>query len=530
MASKRSNRENTAIPHASQVNPPITSTVWIDGVAHQAITHGRQVDYPRSSYLFPSFLAEKLPPSSGPLSRALAGFAASNEWAPQAQPFRRWRAGSAIEVAIGSGSGQDQAPFSVGLEEFVRECVDAGFSARFFTKLSGKRSMFEHHLTWDPKTKTASSLELAMANYENAGFSLLLRLDIRQKRARALTFVKLQDSGRSEDTPLSLDQFEDYLRRNASSLEEAPFLIASTVLSFFQHELFRYVKWRQELYNMESRLGVTRDADILQSSGYATVSFDYDRLNADLAWLARRSAESTLSASTMLDHANGLLRLAEVCEAYSSDTSSSQDSLAKTSEMREEIQSTIQRAELFLKNMKMVDDVLQSLRAVLYNRISKHDSESMKTIAVVTLFFLPATFVSSIFSTGIFDFHTTEGDQRRTVSRYGWIYLLLCILLTCVTLILWLCWYRWGSLWLEKLQLTRTHLDRRERPQDTRRTSRLTSSPTTNTKAKDIEEGDLPTSAQRVASGKKDLGHLIEDIQEVIVGASVARRKHEDSS
>jgi Mg2+ and Co2+ transporter CorA len=44
----------------------------------------------------------------------------------------------------------------------------------------------------------------------------------------------------------------------------------------------------------------------------------------------------------------------------------------------------------------MSQDVLQSLTAVLYNRINKQDADSMKTIAVVTLVFLPATFVSAV--------------------------------------------------------------------------------------------------------------------------------------
>jgi Mg2+ and Co2+ transporter CorA len=76
--------------------------------------------------------------------------------------------------------------------------------------------------------------------------------------------------------------------------------------------------------------------------------------------------------------------------------------------------------------MNMARDVLHSLSAVLYNRISKQDTDSMKTIAVVTLVFLPATFFPAIFSTGIFNFHASESlDQPRTVSKYGWVYLLV---------------------------------------------------------------------------------------------------------
>jgi hypothetical protein len=106
--------------------------------------------------------------------------------------------------------------------------------------------------------------------------------------------------------------------------------------------------------------------------------------------------------------------------------------------------------------MKMSQDVLQSLTAVLYNRISKQDTDSMKTIAVVTLVFLPATFISAVFSTGIFNFHATESPNNpKTVSTYGWVYLLACVLSTVLTLISWSCWYRWGRVWREKLNFSR---------------------------------------------------------------------------
>jgi hypothetical protein len=89
----------------------------------------------------------------------------------------------------------------------------------------------------------------------------------------------------------------------------------------------------------------------------------------------------------------------------------------------------------------------------------------MKTIAVVTLVFLPATFVSAIFSTGIFNFHVSEpSDQPRVISKYGWVYLLACLLSTTLTLVSWVCWYRWGRVWLEKLKFSRINSDDRKIP------------------------------------------------------------------
>lgn len=101
----------------------------------------------------------------------------------------------------------------------------------------------------------------------------------------------------------------------------------------------------------------------------------------------------------------------------------------------------------------MTQDVSQSLTAVLYNRINKQESQSMKAIAVVTLFFLPATFVSAVFSTGIFNFQVSDPlDKPRTISKYDWVYLLTCVLSTIFTLLSWIFWYRWGRVWLERLK------------------------------------------------------------------------------
>jgi hypothetical protein len=58
---------------------------------------------------------------------------------------------------------------------------------------------------------------------------------------------------------------------------------------------------------------------------------------------------------------------------------------------------------------------------------------------VVIPFTLPSTLVSSIFSTGIFNFQAKESAiDPQVVSSYGWVYLLTCLLLTLVTLAEWI--------------------------------------------------------------------------------------------
>ncbi|CVL05709.1 uncharacterized protein FPRN_14294 [Fusarium proliferatum] len=61
----------------------------------------------------------------------------------------------------------------------------------------------------------------------------------------------------------------------------------------------------------------------------------------------------------------------------------------------------------------------------------KLDSEDMKTIAKLTMFYLPLTFVATIFSMGIFNFDFDDGKNGRLVmSSQWWMYIVFAIPLT----------------------------------------------------------------------------------------------------
>jgi hypothetical protein len=164
--------------------------------------------------------------------------------------------------------------------------------------------------------------------------------------------------------------------------------------------------------------------------------------------------------------------------------------------------------------MKMAHQMLQSLSAVLYNRINKQDTDSMKTIAVVTLVFLPATFVSAIFSTGIFNFHASDPpDHPRTVSKYGWVYLLVCLLSTSLTIISWICWYRWGRVWLEKLKFSRIQSEVKVNPGDILEGMRDLNPPLSRTPSTSdqndtgLEDGQIPPETT-TSQSKRPPSHL----------------------
>jgi hypothetical protein len=388
--------------------------------------------------------------------------------------YRTWSPSSnaQLEVQIGFGSGQWRTPFTVQRDEFDVAISKFGFCDTFLRKIVGKTSLFEHHWDFDRSSPSqgATHLEVGVADYENDAFLIPLRHKIgtaNAKSTKCLIFIKEMDW--LKRTSLDFETFQAWLVQHQDLLERHPLLIVNVVLALKQIRAHEYVRWRQELNRIEARLGATRDVDRLLRSGYPKVLYDFNALNADLAGLMKRIADNKLSAETILEHAKAFQRVVGICENYDKAVETSHHSCGQLatviSEQREEIQSTITRAEIYLKHATMTQAVVQSL---LYNRISQNDNLSMKTIAVVTLFFLPATFISAIFSTGIFNFHAGEpSDTQNVISRYSWVYLLTCLLSTGITLVAWLCWYRWGAVWLDKLRRKRNLFTKRAGPCDT---------------------------------------------------------------
>lgn len=67
----------------------------------------------------------------------------------------------------------------------------------------------------------------------------------------------------------------------------------------------------------------------------------------------------------------------------------------------------------------------------------------MKTIAVVTMLFFPATFVSSFLGTNLVTLDTgRDGRTRFVFSDLWWIYLVSAIPLTFLTLLIYVFWVR----------------------------------------------------------------------------------------
>ncbi|UNI15653.1 hypothetical protein JDV02_002164 [Purpureocillium takamizusanense] len=69
------------------------------------------------------------------------------------------------------------------------------------------------------------------------------------------------------------------------------------------------------------------------------------------------------------------------------------------------------------------------------SRAARVDSEAMKVIAMLTMLYLPATFVATLFSMGIFHFDYDNGNSGRLgLSSQWWLYVVIALPLTLMTL------------------------------------------------------------------------------------------------
>lgn len=71
---------------------------------------------------------------------------------------------------------------------------------------------------------------------------------------------------------------------------------------------------------------------------------------------------------------------------------------------------------------------------------SKEDSTAMKTLAALTVVFLPGTFVASLFAMPLFEWNAA--DDGMVVSKRLWVYWAVTVPLTCLTIVVWVLWTR----------------------------------------------------------------------------------------
>ena len=353
-----------------------------------------------------------------------------------------------IDLDIHIGSGQVAYPFAITHTHFKDRCQAIGFSAPFLRTLRAKRPLFEYRLHCDSSysgKRQPAILEIAVSTYENDDFFGLFHFDIKKHRIQGMIFFKSEDHINTK--PIEVGSFKRFLDDRKEFLTENPLMVVNALLEFIQRRGQDFVYWRVALYKLEAKLGVSRKIDFLTRLGYPEASSDYEILNDDLASLRKEISDSEVSASSICLLAREFGQLLKLCET--SEIQGHTESQIPT-EQEQEVNGVIARSELYIQHMKMCRDVLQDLKAVLYNLISQRESQTMIIFTAITIIFVPPTFVSSIFSTGIFDFHATDGQEPKVVSKFWPAYLITTVLITAVTIVLLGIWRYWGNNWVSK--------------------------------------------------------------------------------
>lgn len=90
-----------------------------------------------------------------------------------------------------------------------------------------------------------------------------------------------------------------------------------------------------------------------------------------------------------------------------------------------------------------ISESVANQQAAVTGIINLQDGASMKTIAVITMAFLPATFVATLFAMPML---SSSDNQGRIVSGQFWMYWSVEIPLTFTVFLVWLGWWYWRSI------------------------------------------------------------------------------------
>ncbi|KAK5633815.1 hypothetical protein RRF57_009529 [Xylaria bambusicola] len=108
---------------------------------------------------------------------------------------------------------------------------------------------------------------------------------------------------------------------------------------------------------------------------------------------------------------------------------------SRTLAIIEEYDDKIRECSLRIEGMVMATQWAQGETSLEITKATSRDSKHMRSIALVTMLFLPGTFFAGVFSMSFFDWSGNNGQPL--VSKYIWIYVLCTVLVTLVTLGLW---------------------------------------------------------------------------------------------
>lgn len=384
----------------------------------------------------------------------------AERWGPKVGVSRDSTNNAEFHLVVGNGYGAKGEPMTITLSDLTDLCATWQFSPQLMKKCDRAfQELFEYHLeelpavpddATTPPTSTESTkiLHVALRKADENGYFCLLRYDLNSPgTARCLIMTDSVDE---------IEEAVEILRKNAANILSSPTLVVSLLLANSCNQVCRSLHWyRDQAFALTSRLGVmgTDFRKFLTGQGF-TVNPDrsYSALNVDIYALQYALTEGQMKNSALVvlvDSVRFVLE-SEVGEAHSSSAFQTVNDILRRCELNRvridfwlrisQNQSTVLYNMINQRDSRLNFSVARSSRQIA--AASRRDSSAMKTISILTLVFLPGTFISAIFSTTIFDFSGPDVGYG-TVGKAWWIYMLCCLLLTLLTVGVWAAWMTW---------------------------------------------------------------------------------------
>ncbi|KAF2789792.1 hypothetical protein K505DRAFT_89541 [Melanomma pulvis-pyrius CBS 109.77] len=271
--------------------------------------------------------------------------------------------------------------------------------------------------------------------------------------------------------------FPEWLEQGAA--RETFFLIPSIIL---QQNLRRGVEslnvWHDDIYRLESLLGIRHDAS--HTTSYPR-TMDFTRLSRDLNMITTNLAFYTWDCKTNVRLLNFLDEIARRYRVLAVRNGHKETNAADIERVLLETHEHLRcwnagladRVEYLTKRGQAL---VQSVYSGIAQRDSAHslelaatstqlskisygvaiatsrDSALMRIIAAITVFFLPATFTATFFSTSFFDFNVARNEP--VYSWWLWLYFLVTLILTIITMVgTWMLWKKESKTAVRKADL-----------------------------------------------------------------------------
>ncbi|KAG9193670.1 hypothetical protein G6011_03705 [Alternaria panax] len=259
------------------------------------------------------------------------------------------------------------------------------------------------------------------------------------------------------------DRLSYTIEQGAAS--ESAFLIPSIIVRFNLERIVKALNlWQDRIYWHERKLGIRfdhHDNPEISSIDFSTLSKDLNAANTNLAYIVW-CCKSTTRMLNFLDQVAERYRRQAIANKMMEEKSAAIEQLLLDTHahMRSWNAGLEDRAEylskrgqalvqtvysgiaqrdsaISLRLAKTSTSLAQSSQSVAIS--TSRDSAVMRIIAAITIFFLPATFTATFFSTTFFEFNADL--DGRVYSQWLWLYFLVTIVLTLVVVVgTWLLW------------------------------------------------------------------------------------------